>query len=100
MSSKTDTRSMLLNDSPWKLMLTLSIPAIVGMVVVGFYNLMDAVYVGQMVSDNAMAAVSVAYPFTLVNTGIATLIGVGSASILSRAIEKKTRVPWIKLWEI
>lgn len=89
MSSKTDTRSMLLNDSPWKLMLTLSIPAIVGMVVVGFYNLMDAVYVGQMVSDNAMAAVSVAYPFTLVNTGIATLIGVGSASILSRAIGKK-----------
>ena len=89
MSSKTDTRSMLLNDSPWKLMLTLSIPAIVGMVVVGLYNLMDAVYVGQMVSDNAMAAVSVAYPFTLVNTGIATLIGVGSASILSRAIGKK-----------
>ncbi|MCJ0405313.1 MATE family efflux transporter [Clostridioides difficile] len=89
MSSKTDTRTMLLNDSPWKLMLTLSIPAIVGMVVVGLYNLMDAVYVGQMVSDNAMAAVSVAYPFTLVNTGIATLIGVGSASILSRAIGKK-----------
>lgn len=89
MSSKTDTRTMLLNDSPWKLMLTLSIPAIIGMVVVGLYNLMDAVYVGQMVSDNAMTAVSVAYPFTLVNTGIATLIGVGSASILSRAIDKK-----------
>lgn len=80
---------MLLNDSPWKLMVALSIPAIVGMVVVGLYNLMDAVYVGQMVSDHAMAAVSVAYPFTLVNTGIATLIGVGSASILSRAIGKK-----------
>ena len=89
MANKNDTRTMLLNDSPWKLLLTLSLPAIIGMVVVGLYNLMDAVYVGQMVSSNAMTAVGVAYPFTLVNTGIATLIGAGSASILSRAIGKK-----------
>lgn len=82
-------REHLLRENPWKLMLSLSIPAIIGMVVIGLYNLMDAVYVGQMVSSNAMAAVSVAYPFTLVNAGIATLIGVGSASILSRAIGKK-----------
>lgn len=89
MGNKNDTRTMLLSDSPWKLLLKLSIPAIIGMVVVGLYNLMDAVFVGQMVSSNAMTAVSVAYPFTLVNTGIATLIGAGSASILSRAIGKK-----------
>ena len=67
----------------------MSVPAIIGMVVVGLYNLMDAVYVGQMVGSNAMTAVSVSYPFTLVNTGIATLLGVGSASVLSRAIGKK-----------
>lgn len=89
MSNKTNARTMLLEASPWKLLLTLSVPAIIGMVVVGLYNLMDAVFVGQMVGGNAMAAVSVSYPFTLVNTGIATLIGVGSASILSRAIGKK-----------
>lgn len=89
MANKNDTRTMLLNDSPWKLLLTLSLPAIIGMVVVGLYNLMDAVFVGQMVGSNAMTAVSVSYPFTLVNTGVATLIGAGSASILSRAIGKK-----------
>lgn len=82
-------REQLLQENPWKLMLSLSVPAIIGMVVIGLYNLMDAVYVGQMVSSNAMAAVSVAYPFTLLNTGIATLLGVGSASVLSRAIGKK-----------
>ena len=89
MANKNDTRSMLLNDSPWSLVAKLSIPAIIGMVVVGLYNLMDGVYVGQMIGDKAMAAVSVSYPFTLANTGISTLIGVGSASILSRAIGKK-----------
>ena len=36
-----------------------------------------------------MAAVSVSCPFTLANSGISTLIGIGSASILSRAIGKR-----------
>ena len=48
MSDKNDTRAMLLGASPWKLVLSLSVPAIIGMVVVGLYNLMDAVFVGQM----------------------------------------------------
>lgn len=80
---------MLLHDSPQSLVLKLSVPAIIGMVVIGLYNFMDGVYVGQMVGDNAMAAISVSYPFTLANSGISTLIGIGSASILSRAIGKK-----------
>ncbi len=89
MTNENDTRSMLLHDSPQSLVLKLSVPAIIGMVVVGLYNFMDGVYVGQMVGDSAMAAVSVSYPFTLANSGISTLIGIGSASILSRAIGKR-----------
>ncbi len=92
MSKKQDTRNMLLTANPWKLVLSLSLPAIIGMLVVGLYNFMDGVYVGQMISDNAMAAVSVAYPFTLINTGVSTLLGVGSASILSRAIGKSDNI--------
>lgn len=80
---------MLLTASPLQLMVSLSLPAIIGMVVVGLYNLMDAVYVGQMVGTNAMGAVSVAYPFTMINSGVSTLTGVGSASVLSRAVGKK-----------
>lgn len=89
MNKQTDTRTMLLTATPLQLMITLSLPAIIGMVVVGLYNLMDAVFVGQMVGTNAMGAVSVSYPFTLINTGVSTLIGVGSASVLSRAVGKK-----------
>lgn len=36
-----------------------------------------------------MGAVSVSYPFTLINAGSAAMVGVGSASVLSRAIGKK-----------
>ncbi len=89
MEKNTDTRTLLLTASPLQLMISLSLPAIIGMVVVGLYNLMDAVFVGQMVGTAAMGAVSVSYPFTLMNSGISTLIGVGSASVLSRAVGKK-----------
>lgn len=80
---------MLLTASPLKLIISLSLPAIIGMVVVGLYSLMDGIFVGQMVGTSAMGAVSVASPFALVNSGVATLIGIGSASVLSRAVGKK-----------
>ena len=70
-------------------MFELSIPAILGMVVVGLYNFMDSVFVGQMVGSVQMGAISVSYPFTLINGGTAAMLGVGSASVLSRAIGKK-----------
>lgn len=89
MSKQTDTRTMLLTASPLQLIISLSLPAIIGMVVIGLYNLMDRVFVGQLISEVAMGAVSVSYPFTLINTGVSTLIGVGSASVLSRAVGKK-----------
>ncbi len=87
--SSNNAREKLVSGSIVKTMLSLSIPAILGMVVIGLYNFMDAVFVGRMVGPEAMTAVKVAYPFTLLNSGVSTLIGTGSASILSRAIGKK-----------
>lgn len=84
-----DTRTKMITEKPFRLMISLSLPAIIGMVVIGLYNFMDAVFVGQMISPQAMGAVTVSYPFTLVNSAVSTLIGVGSASVLSRAIGKK-----------
>lgn len=89
MSETMDTRTRLLTDRPFRVMISLSLPAIIGMVVIGLYSFMDAVFTGQMIGPSAMGAVTVSYPFTLINSGISTLIGVGSASVLSRAIGRK-----------
>lgn len=89
MKQTLDTRTKLLTQNSFSLMLELSIPAILGMVVVGLYNLMDSVFVGQLVGSVQMGAVSISYPFTLINGGTAAMLGVGSASLLSRAIGKK-----------
>lgn len=89
MAEKQDSRSNLLNGKIFRTMLSLSVPAILGMVVIGLYNFMDAVFVGRMVGPEAMTAVKISYPSTLLNSGISTLIGTGSASVLSRAVGRK-----------
>ena len=84
-----DVRNKLLTENPWKLMISLSVPAILGQFIVGLYAFVDSIYVGQMVGTNAMSAVSAASPFVLVNNAIAVLVGIGSGSVLSRAVGKK-----------
>lgn len=86
-----DMRTQLLEDSPWRLMLKLSIPAILGQFVVGLYAFVDAIYVGQMLGVTAMSAISVSSPFVLINNGIAVLVGIGSGSVLSRAVGANQR---------
>ena len=44
MEKAIDTRTKLLTKNPFSLMLELSIPAILGMVVVGLYNMMDSIF--------------------------------------------------------
>ncbi len=79
-------KETILNGNIVRLMFKLSLPAIVGMLVIGLYSFVDAIFVGQWVNEVAVGAVSVAYPITLLNNGIAVLVGIGSASVLSRAI--------------
>lgn len=87
----SDVREGLLTENPWRLMIKLSLPAILGQFVVGLYAFVDSIYVGQMVGTNAMSAVSAASPFVLINNAIAVLIGIGSGSVLSRAVGKKNQ---------
>ena len=84
-----NVRDKLLKENPWKLMLNLSIPAILGQFIVGLYTFVDSIYVGQMVGTDAMSAVSAASPFILINNAVAVLLGIGSGSVLSRAIGDK-----------
>lgn len=86
MTRQQEKRALLLTQSPGKLMVTLSVPAVVGMLVIGLYPFVDAIYAGQLIGVDAVGAVAVAGPFTFINSGLAAMIGMGSASVLSRAI--------------
>lgn len=85
----TDEREELTSGNMFKLMLKLGIPGIIGMLVISLYSFVDAIFVGRYVGDKALGAISIAYAFTLINNGIAVLVGIGSASVLSRAVGRK-----------
>lgn len=85
---KQDIKEQLLTKKPIELMFQLSIPAVIGMLVIGLYPLMDGIFAGNIIGQNAMTACGVAVPLTFINSGISTLLGIGSASILSRALGK------------
>lgn len=87
----TDEREELTTGNMFKLMLKLGIPGIIGMLVISLYSFVDAIFVGRYVGDKALGAISIAYAFTLINNGIAVLVGIGSASVLSRAVGRKDR---------
>ena len=85
---KQDMKIQLLTKSPKELLFKLAIPGIIGMLVIGLYPFMDGIFAGRLIGDYAMSAISVSMSLTIINGGISALIGVGSASILSRAIGK------------
>jgi putative MATE family efflux protein len=76
-----------------KLFFKLAIPAIIGMFMYSIYIFIDAIFVGQWVGTEGLAAISIVQPLVLVNLVIASFIGMGFSSLLSRAIganDKKT----------
>ena len=85
---KQDMKTQLLTKSPKELLFKLAIPGIIGMLVIGLYPFMDGIFAGRLIGDYAMSAISVSMSLTIINGGISALIGVGSASIVSRAIGK------------
>ena len=68
-----------------KLLLTMSVPIMISMIVQALYNIVDSIYVAQL-SENALSAVSLAFPVQNLMIAVATGTGVGVSAILSRAL--------------
>lgn len=81
-----DLRSKILNDNIWGLMFSMSLPAIIGMSINSINAFVDALFVGQLIGQDALAAISLAFPLTMITNGFTAMIGMGAASLLSRAI--------------
>lgn len=85
-SSSASLSQSILHDDLWKLMRRLSLPAILGMSINGINAFVDALFVGQFEGQQAVAAVSLAFPLMMITNGFSAMIGVGASSLLSRAI--------------
>lgn len=74
-----------------KLIFRLATPSVVSLGVLAFYNVVDAIFVGHGAGTLAMAGLGVAFPIFLLIIGIGQLVGVGGASLLSRALGQKNK---------
>lgn len=82
-------REKLLTSDITSLFYKLSIPGMIGMIVVGLYNLVDAIFVGQLIGKAGVGAIALVYSVVLVNQSILTLVGSGSMSVLSISMGQK-----------
>ena len=71
-----------------KLLLSMSIPIMISMLIQALYNIVDSIYVA-MISENALTAVSLAFPFQNLMIAVATGTGVGVNALLSRSLGEK-----------
>ena len=73
-----------------KLLFTMALPLIVSMLVQALYNVVDSVYVAGY-SNNAVTALSLAFPIQNLQIGCATGIAVGMNSLLSKSLGEGNR---------
>jgi len=69
-----------------KLLFKQSLPAMVGFLVMSIYQIVDTYFVGQFVGFQAIGAITIVMPLTFLITSIGMAIGIGGASIISRAL--------------
>ena len=60
-----------------------SIPAIVGIVVMSLYNVVDRIFIGQGVGPDAIAGLAITFPVMNLTTALGVLIGGGAAARIS-----------------
>ncbi len=82
-----------LGDAPInKLLIGLSLPAMIGMLVTALYNIVDTIFVAQGIGTIAVAAVGIAFPVQLVLMAIANSLGIGGAAIASQRLGQKNLI--------
>lgn len=71
-----------------KLIITMSLPIMLSMLVQALYNIVDSIFVAR-ISENALTAVSMAFPIQNLMIAVASGTAVGVNALLSRALGAK-----------
>jgi putative MATE family efflux protein len=78
-------REIFGTQSLGKLLRDQAIPASAGILVMSIYGIVDTIFVGLWVGSLGIAAITVVQPITFLIASIGMAIGIGGASIISRA---------------
>ena len=73
-----------------RLLLSMSLPMIISMIVQALYNVVDSIFV-SFISENALTAVSMAFPIQNLMISVGAGLGVGINALLSRSLGEKNQ---------
>ena len=71
-----------------KLLLSMALPMMISMLVQALYNIVDSIFVSR-INENALTAVSLAFPIQSLMIAVGTGTGVGINALLSRSLGEK-----------
>jgi putative MATE family efflux protein len=74
-----------------KLIADYSVPAIIGMLVMASYNIVDRIFVGRGVGTTAISAIAITFPINIVIMGFAQFVGMGSTALVSIKLGEKKK---------
>lgn len=72
-----------------RLLLRYSVPAVVGIVVMQLYNIVDRIFIGQVVGTDAIAGLAITFPVANISTALGVLIGAGASARVSIMLGNK-----------
>lgn len=73
------------------LFIKFTIPSIIGMTFVGIQGIIDGLFVGNIIGDNALASVNLAQPYLQILMAVALIISIGAQSIIGITLGKGER---------
>lgn len=90
-NTNTNESENIMGTMPIKrLLMKMSLPMMVSMLVQALYNVVDSIFVAK-VSENALTAVSMAFPLQMLTIALGGGIGIGVNAILSRSLGEKNQ---------
>ena len=75
--------------NPWRLFFVVAMPGMISMFAMSVYSIVEGIFIGQILGEEAFAAINIAMPLVMINFSLADLIGVGASVPISIALGKK-----------
>jgi putative MATE family efflux protein len=79
-------KPIIANTHITRTLIHLSVPAMIGLLVNTLYTMVDMLFIGRIVGPLGIATLGISMPIYLFIIGIALMVGIGGASVISRQL--------------
>lgn len=86
---KIKAEEMYATMNPWRLFFVVALPGMISMFAMSIYSIVEGIFIGQILGEEAFAAINIAMPLVMINFSLADLIGVGASVPISIALGRE-----------